>query len=201
MEPISDYEVPTGGVPRRKEITMVVRPTIGEQLREALDKPKDSVGDIHSKAKGSGARFNGGKPPMDLVPLRVLYDYYDALAPQGEKRNAADSLRLLAYWQAGGAAGTLETLLQAFTPDNWRECAEVFDYGRKKYAEWNWAKGMAWSIPLGCAVRHLMSVMDGEELDAESGLSHLAHAICNVSMLLVYIRKFPEGDDRPKDLL
>ena len=37
----------------------------------------------------------------------------------------------------------------------------------------------------------------GERNDPESGLSHLAHAICNLMMLIHYETTYPEGDDRP----
>jgi len=75
--------------------------------------------------------------------------------------------------------------------------ARVWMYGREKYAAWNWAKGMQWSVPLACALRHLAAWQRGEEVDAESGLPHLAHAICNLRMLALYARTYPEGDDRP----
>ncbi len=76
--------------------------------------------------------------------------------------------------------------------------ARVWEHGRKKYAAWNWAKGMAWSVPFGCAMRHLAAWQRGEELDPESGLPHLAHAMCNLRMLTLYATQYPEGDDRPK---
>jgi len=80
--------------------------------------------------------------------------------------------------------------------------ARVWAYGERKYAAYNWAKGMAWSIPLACALRHLSSWQKGEELDFESGQPHLAHVMCNIRMLMLYSKTFPEGDDRPpKELM
>ena len=80
--------------------------------------------------------------------------------------------------------------------------ARVWMYGKQKYAAWNWAKGMNWSVPLACAMRHIAAWQRGEELDAESGLPHLAHAMCNLRMLTLYSKTYPEGDDRPpKDLM
>jgi len=81
------------------------------------------------------------------------------------------------------------------------DCARVFDYGRNKYASWNWAKGMAWSVPLACLLRHLSAWQAGEDNDPESGLPHLGHAMCNLVMLSTYARTFQEGDDRPKEWL
>lgn len=80
--------------------------------------------------------------------------------------------------------------------------AKVWMYGKQKYAAWNWAKGMNWSIPLACALRHIAKWQAGEELDEESGLPHLAHAMCNLRMLTLYSKTYPEGDDRPpKELM
>jgi hypothetical protein len=71
------------------------------------------------------------------------------------------------------------------------------EIGAKKYAPWNWAKGMAWSIPIACILRHTAKYMRGEILDKESGQSHMAHVIANALMLLHYENTFTEGDDRP----
>jgi hypothetical protein len=38
--------------------------------------------------------------------------------------------------------------------------------------------------------------LDGEELDAESGLPHLYHAAANIAMLIEYKTTCPELDDR-----
>jgi hypothetical protein len=83
----------------------------------------------------------------------------------------------------------------------WRSCCDVFHYGSEKYAAWNWAKGMDWSVPIACAARHLyalhISGYSGAELDSESGLPHLGHAMCNFVMLHWYEIHYPDGDDRP----
>jgi hypothetical protein len=78
------------------------------------------------------------------------------------------------------------------------ECAAVFDYGSRKYASWNWVKGMKWSIPIDCALRHARALWVGnEENDPESGLPHRGHIMCNIVMLLHYRQYFPEGNDLP----
>jgi len=80
------------------------------------------------------------------------------------------------------------------------EVVRVWEYGAKKYAAWNWAKGMAWSVPYACMIRHLYAWWwEGERNDQESGYSHLAHVVCNVMMLMHFETKYQEGDDRPKE--
>jgi hypothetical protein len=75
--------------------------------------------------------------------------------------------------------------------------ARVWEYGTRKYNAWNWAKGMPWSVPYACAMRHLSAWQRGEEIDPESNLPHLAHVMCNIRMLILYAKTYPEGDDRP----
>jgi len=150
-----------------------------------------TVGDINSSEVGSGARFNGGKPPFDLVPISMIAAFY------GVESSEATAMAALGRFQEGGDADELMNAMADLGQDGWAECALVFDYGRGKYAAWNWAKGMDWSVPLACAVRHLLSMMRGETLDTESGLPHRGHVFCNLVMLWTYHRTFKQGDDRP----
>lgn len=110
-----------------------------------------SVGDVNSKEKGSGARYNEGKPDYSLIPLCTMEDE-----------------------------------------------AKVWAYGKRKYAAWNWCKGMDWDVPFACMMRHMSKWQQGEENDPESGLPHLAHAMCNLRMLTLFAKTYPEGDHRPK---
>jgi hypothetical protein len=112
------------------------------------------IGDINSSEKGTGARYNSGKPDYSLIPLCTLEDE-----------------------------------------------ARVWAYGAQKYATYNWTRGMAWSVPFACAMRHLAAWQRGEENDPESNLPHLAHAMCNLRMLTLYKDVYKEGDDRPKEQL
>lgn len=79
--------------------------------------------------------------------------------------------------------------------------ARVWMFGEKKYNRFNWMKGMIWSIPLACALRHIAAHQAGENLDPESGESHISHALCNLRMLALYEKTYPEGDDRENNFL
>lgn len=159
-----------------------------------------SVGDITSQARGTGARFNGGKPDLALIPLRILVNSLAANADgwTQEQRQAHLALRYLANWQERQpGASWLMAAWNALGPEAWGECAHVFTYGKRKYAAWNWAKGMAWSVPLACAARHIVwGILAGEHVDAESTHPHRGHVACNIVMLMTYERTFAEGDDR-----
>lgn len=78
------------------------------------------------------------------------------------------------------------------------EIAKVFGHGAKKYGKFNYKAGLSWGRVIGAAYRHLGAFNSGEDLDPESGLSHIAHLGCCVIMLLDYIKDHPELDDRYK---
>lgn len=78
--------------------------------------------------------------------------------------------------------------------------AEVLTYGAEKYAPRNWERGMIWGkevyAPL---IRHLEKWKKGEERDEESGLTHLAHAACNIAFLVALTQRQLGIDDRKID--
>lgn len=78
------------------------------------------------------------------------------------------------------------------------EVAKIFSFGAQKYNDWNWTKGFPWLQPYASAMRHLLAWHRGEDLDSESGLPHLAHAIVNLAMLLHY-SKYKIGQDNRLD--
>lgn len=88
--------------------------------------------------------------------------------------------------------------LQLLPREGIEQIATVLGFGAQKYAAHNWRQGMDWSRLVGAALRHLTAFNDGEDLDPESGLSHIAHAGCCVMFLLQYIKDHPELDDRYK---
>ena len=59
------------------------------------------------------------------------------------------------------------------------EVAKVLTFGANKYDEENWKKlEDLQSRYTSGALRHIFAHMDGEDLDSESNVSHVAHAIC-----------------------
>jgi len=82
-------------------------------------------------------------------------------------------------------------------PEPLLEIARVLDFGAKKYAPYNWTKGIQYSRVFGAALRHLWSWWRGEDKDPETGISHLAHAGCCVLFLLQYETTRRSFDDRP----
>lgn len=78
-----------------------------------------------------------------------------------------------------------------------KEIAKVLTFGAKKYDSHNWRKGLNYSRVMDALLRHLGEFMDGENLDPETGLSHIAHAACNAIFLLTFIlEERTDLDDR-----
>jgi len=83
-------------------------------------------------------------------------------------------------------------------PSALEEVASVFTYGSIKYSDLNWAKGLHFSRLFGACMRHLWAWYRNEDHDPESGYNHLAHAACNIFMLLHFQKSLNQiFDDRP----
>lgn len=59
----------------------------------------------------------------------------------------------------------------------------VLEHGGQKYSPDNWKKGNFRRYASAC-MRHIFARLKGEINDPESGLPHLAHAICCLLFLL-----------------
>lgn len=64
--------------------------------------------------------------------------------------------------------------------------AQVLGFGAEKYGENNWRDDInetTWGRTYSSIQRHLTSFWSGEDLDPESGLSHLDHALTQLAIL------------------
>jgi hypothetical protein len=79
------------------------------------------------------------------------------------------------------------------------EGARAMTHGAAKYGPYNWReKKIIASIYLDAIERHLLAFLDGEEVAADSEVSHLGHIIANASILLDAKESGNLVDDRPK---
>ena len=76
--------------------------------------------------------------------------------------------------------------------------AGVFTYGAEKYTDDNWAEGMRWRRMGDAMERHFAAWLHGEDMDDESGLHHLDHALCCLMMLRGMVLREKGDDDRWK---
>lgn len=62
--------------------------------------------------------------------------------------------------------------------------AEILAFGARKYQPHNWRKGLPWPDTYASLQRHLLAWNGGEDLDPETGKSHLWHAGCQMLFLI-----------------
>ena len=82
------------------------------------------------------------------------------------------------------------------------EISKVLTFGAEKYDAENWRKldDLQNRYTAG-ALRHIFAHMDGEELDPETNLSHLAHAMCCLlfKLEIELEERFKEEESREVD--
>lgn len=122
------------------------------------------------------------KPKEAELDIEALTDWGDKVVTHasGAKRASGDKIR----WD-----------LMPIAP--MRDTAMIWTFGAAKYGSRNWEQGFDWSGPYASLQRHLQAWFAGEDFDQESGMSHLAHAACNIQMLQQFEYTHTEGDDRP----
>ncbi len=86
-------------------------------------------------------------------------------------------------------------LLDAYAVE---QLALALTFGAAKYDAHNWRKGLSKGRLLGAALRHLFKYMSGTDRDDESGLSHVAHAMC-CCMFILGLEHRADLDDRWKE--
>lgn len=77
--------------------------------------------------------------------------------------------------------------------------AEVFTEGAARYSPWNWLEHPAdWSVYISAHDRHMNAWKLRQDHDPQTGMWELAHAIANLSILLVLqIRRLGKDDRQP----
>ena len=74
-------------------------------------------------------------------------------------------------------------------PEALLDIAKVFTFGAEKYGVNNWridGANTSWSRTYGSIQRHLTAWLAGEDVDPESGESHLTHAATQIMILMTY---------------
>lgn len=68
-------------------------------------------------------------------------------------------------------------------PEFLEKVAAVLTDGAKKYSTDNWKKCPDKSLYVDALLRHINAWQQGESVDKDTGISHLAHAACNLMFL------------------
>lgn len=86
--------------------------------------------------------------------------------------------------------------LSLISSDFIEELGKVLTFGAEKYTANNWRGGFVWMRVMDAVLRHLFAWIRGEDLDPESGLSHLAHAVAGLMFLIEFQKRGTGKDDR-----
>lgn len=170
---------------------------------------------VEPPTSSEGVKHDAGKPPLDLIPWRAAIAAHkhavaDTTCSANNITMQSATHRIVDYLEGGTIAllavatyeveHLLSTALKKDAVSLWSayiEIARVLDFGAKKYARDNWRKGggLTQCRVIAAALRHIAAYREGEELDPETGLSHLAHAACELLFALTFALE-GRGDDR-----
>ena len=65
------------------------------------------------------------------------------------------------------------------------DMAAVMRHGAAKYGPFNWrTERISHTVYTNAAIRHIFALMDGEDIDPDSGLPHEAHIMAGMSIML-----------------
>lgn len=76
------------------------------------------------------------------------------------------------------------------------ELARLYGAGAKKYPPRNWERGYDWSLSYAALQRHANAWWGGEEMDPETGTSHMAAVAWHAFALMQFAVEHRELDDR-----
>lgn len=97
-----------------------------------------------------------------------------------------------------GAAGAAKPQLQLIPPVLNTETAKALVLGAAKYGPWNWRENRVELMTyLGAMKRHIDAVIDGQDIDPESGASHLGHVAAGCGIVLDAQKNGTLIDNRP----
>ena len=118
---------------------------------------------------------------QDLVDFLNQTDHSNN-SLKGRKTAMSDEMSKEATQFAKADSGKIPISL--VPPEIVRACAAVRAYGRDKYhAPNNWVL-VEKQRYIDAMMRHLLSYLEGDLIDEESGLPHLWHAACNMSFII-----------------
>ena len=98
-----------------------------------------------------------------------------------------------------GEAGSKKVPLHLIPPYAMEQNALAHKLGADKYGPYNWRKTKVCATTYTAAMmRHLNAWRDGEDLDPESGITHLAHVVASCNILMDASKCGTLEDDRYK---
>jgi hypothetical protein len=105
----------------------------------------------------------------------------------GEKARIADTIPALLLYEAGLIFAQSTTPRPGYPDGKYPDTADGVP---------NFKGGIRVTKIIDSMLRHVLSILCGEDIDPDSGFNHLSHIICNVSMAWYMIKHKPEMDNR-----
>lgn len=97
-----------------------------------------------------------------------------------------------------GEAGKQKPQMQLIPPALNAETSKALALGAQKYGPWNWRENKVDIMTyLGAMKRHLDAVIEGEDIDPESGAHHLGHVAAGCGIVLDAQKHGTLVDNRP----
>jgi hypothetical protein len=130
-----------------------------------------------------------GEDPADIraqidSSARMVNDI--TKAAMTELMDKGGSATVITTTDAKETAGYKKPQLHQITPAAQEEEALALEHGANKYGERNWLQGdgINMSPYLSAMKRHIDAILDGEDIDPESGVHHLGHIRAGAGILL-----------------
>ena len=137
--------------------------------------------------KGEPCSWCGKEEVLDIKDLKSdrepFKGDYVFVAPTEEVSNESkegdELLEIMMNLEQGRKYDGGKPQLYLLPPKSINEVGKVLTFGAEKYDPHNWRKvDDLQNRYSSAALRHMLAHIDGEDSDEETGLSHLAHAIC-----------------------
>jgi hypothetical protein len=178
-----------------------------------LQSPDDFAADAFGLAPASPEPVNGKLGPVAETPVwgdTMHFEYVAPVPPTPGFTPMPPSNGLLQFYPptpdavgevrktsaTGGQKGTKEARYSLIPTEPLKQLAILFGRGAKKYSERNWEKGYEWDQSYDALLRHLNAWWGGENVDEETGVSHLINAAWHCFALAEFERKHPDYDTR-----
>ena len=98
----------------------------------------------------------------------------------------------------GGQKGSKAARFDLIPVGPLTDVAKLYGFGATKYDDRNWEKGYDWSLSYAALMRHVTQFWNGEDLDEETQLPHLASVVFHALAMMEWLKTHPEFDNRPK---
>lgn len=181
----------------------------GEQVERQQDRPEESFG-LPTCAECLAARDrlivddtkeDGGEEYEEFPQEYVDRDFiasWTGTPYNSQSKPTSNEREVRTTSSTGGQKGVKPQRYSLIPVPALDIMAKLYGFGAEKYAAHNWRKGYEWSKSFDSLFRHATAALNGEDIDPETGLPHLAGAAFHCFTLMVFMQEHPEFDDRYK---